>query len=189
MPLDTDSKEYAAGFAAAIVLMYDIIESRSNALYKRGIRRKDIRMILAILDAMLRHRDKLCTVGPRNMNLVLYKSGKVEERELHVADAEPDWSKVSDKWFQLMTYEWLYHHTCHGGQPHVSGIFPLRHLHSQLLTASWEGADVITSGHLATFEEMLKQIVSELLDPRVPFLPNYGCRLCQYCPFSEICKL
>ena len=123
------------------------------------------------------------------VRVIDYKSGKVEEQELHVADAEPDWSKVSDKWFQLMTYEWLYHHTCHGGQPHVSGIFPLRHLHSQLLTASWEGADVITSGHLATFEEMLKQIVSELLDPRVPFLPNYGCRLCQYCPFSEICKL
>lgn len=79
--MDTNSKEYAAGFAAAIVLMYDIIESRSNALYKRGIRRKDIRMILAILDAMLRHRDKLCTVGPRNMNLVLYKSGRVEFEE------------------------------------------------------------------------------------------------------------
>ena len=79
--MDTNSKEYAAGFAAAIVLMHDIIESRSNALYKRGIRRKDIRMILAILDAMLRHRDNLCTVGPRNMNLVLYKSGRVEFEE------------------------------------------------------------------------------------------------------------
>lgn len=123
------------------------------------------------------------------VRVIDYKSGKVEERELHVADAEPDWSKVSDKWFQLMTYEWLYYHTCQGGQPHVSGIFPLRHLHSQLLTASWEGSDVITPSHLAAFEEMLKQIVSELLDPRVPFLPNPGCRLCQYCPFSEICKL
>ena len=79
--MDTNSKEYAAGFAAAIVLMYDIIESRSNALYKRGIRRKDIRMILAILDAMLRHRDQRCTVGPRTMNLVLYKSGSVEFEE------------------------------------------------------------------------------------------------------------
>ena len=73
-----DSTEYAAGFAAAIVLMYDIIESRSNALHKRGIRRKDIRMILAILDAMLRSRDKLCTIGPRNMDLVVYKSGAAE---------------------------------------------------------------------------------------------------------------
>ena len=76
-----NSDDYAAGFAAAIVLMYDVIESRSDALYRRGFRRKDISLILAILDAMLRHRNKLCTVGPRNMNLVLYKSGRVEFEE------------------------------------------------------------------------------------------------------------
>ena len=76
-----NSDDYAAGFAAAIVLMYDIIESRSEALYKRGLRRKDIRMILAILDAMLRHRNKLCTIGPRNLDLVMYKSGRVEFEE------------------------------------------------------------------------------------------------------------
>ena len=76
-----NSEDYAAGIAAAIVLMYDIIESRSDALYKRGLRRKDIRMILAILDAMLRHRNKLCTIGPRNLDLVMYKSGRVEFEE------------------------------------------------------------------------------------------------------------
>lgn len=76
-----NGEDYAAGFAAAIVLMYDIIESRSDALYRRGFRRKDIRMILAILDAMLRHRNKLCTVGHRNMDLVLYKSGRAEFEE------------------------------------------------------------------------------------------------------------
>ena len=76
-----NSEDYAAGFAAAIVLMYDIIESRSDALYKRGLRRKDIRMILSILDAMLRHRNKLCTIGPRNLDLVMYKSGRFEFEE------------------------------------------------------------------------------------------------------------
>ena len=76
-----NSDDYSAGFAAAIVLMYDIIESRSDALYKRGLRRKDIRMILAILDAMLRHRNKLCTIGPRNLDLVMYRSGRVEFEE------------------------------------------------------------------------------------------------------------
>jgi len=76
-----NSEDYSDGFAAAIVLMYDIIESRSDALYKRGLRRKDIRMILAILDAMLRHRNKLCTIGPRNLDLVMYKSGRFEFEE------------------------------------------------------------------------------------------------------------
>jgi len=76
--LDTESREYRAGFAAAIVLLYDTFESRSNALFKRGLRRKDIRMILAIIDAMLISRDKLSTVGPRNMDLVLHKNGTAE---------------------------------------------------------------------------------------------------------------
>ena len=76
--MDTESKEYQAGFAAAIVLMYDIIESRSNALFRRGLRRKDIRMLLALIDAMLISRDKLCTIGPRNMDLVLHKNGSAE---------------------------------------------------------------------------------------------------------------
>ncbi len=76
--MDIKSKDYAAGFAAAIVLLYDVFDSRSNALYKRGLRRKDIRLILAVIDAMLRSRDKLSSLGPRNMDLVLKKDGSAE---------------------------------------------------------------------------------------------------------------
>jgi hypothetical protein len=76
--LDIKSKDYAAGFAAAIVLLYDVFDSRSNALYKRGLRRKDIRLILAVIDAMLRSRDKLSSLDPRNMDLVLKKDGSAE---------------------------------------------------------------------------------------------------------------
>lgn len=76
--MDIKSKDYAAGFAAAIVLLYDVFDSRSNALYKRGLRRKDIRLVLAVIDAMLRSRDKLSSLGPRNMDLVLKKDGSAE---------------------------------------------------------------------------------------------------------------
>ena len=76
--MDIKSKDYAAGFAAAIVLLYDVFDSRSNALYKRGLRRKDICLILAVIDAMLRSRDKLSSLGPRNMDLVLKKDGSAE---------------------------------------------------------------------------------------------------------------
>jgi hypothetical protein len=76
--LDIKSKDYAAGFAAAIVLLYDVFDSRSNALHNRGVRRKDLRLILAVIDAMLRARDKLSTIGPRNMDLVLKRDGSAE---------------------------------------------------------------------------------------------------------------
>lgn len=122
------------------------------------------------------------------IRIIDYKSGKVDGRELHVADPDPDWTSVSDKWFQLMTYEWLFYHNHNGSHPHISGIFPLRHLNSQLLTASWEGSDIITPAHLATFEHMLQQLVSDLLNPDLPFQANPGNKLCAYCPFSEICN-
>lgn len=122
------------------------------------------------------------------IRVIDYKSGKVDPRELHIAESNPDWTAVSDKWFQLMTYEWLFHHTHPGTQPHVSGIFPLRHLNSQLLTASWEGSDIITPQHLLTFDNMLRQLIAELLNPNIPFSANHNSKLCSFCPFNEICN-
>lgn len=72
------SKDWQDGYAAAMVFLYDIFESRSNALYNRGLRRKDIRLILATIDAAIRARDRLSEVGPRNMDLVLKKDGSAE---------------------------------------------------------------------------------------------------------------
>ncbi len=123
------------------------------------------------------------------IRVIDYKSGKVDSRDLHVSEPLPDWNEVSDKWFQLMTYEWLFHYNHTGSEPHISGIFPLRHLNSQLLTATWEGTDIITPAHLDTFEALLCQLASDLLNPAIPFLPNPGNKMCPYCPFSEICNL
>lgn len=72
------SKDWQDGYAAAMVFLYDIFDSRSNALYNRGLRRKDIRLILATIDAAIRARDRLSEVGPRNMDLVLKKDGSAE---------------------------------------------------------------------------------------------------------------
>lgn len=74
----TKSKDWQDGYAAAMVFLYDIFESRSNALYARGIRRKSIRLILAVIDAAVRARNRLAEIGPRNMDLVIHKNGTAE---------------------------------------------------------------------------------------------------------------
>lgn len=121
------------------------------------------------------------------LRIIDYKSGRVEPRDLKVTVSEPEWNAVSDKWFQLMTYEWLYYHSHPNNQPHVSGIFPLGHLNSQLLTANWEGEEIITRQHLDTFDNMLHQLAAELLNPDIPFLANRKSKMCPYCPFNELC--
>ena len=69
------TKEWQEGYATAMVFLYDIFQSRSNALYKRGLRRKDIKMILAVIDAAIYSRNRLAEIGPRNMDLVLCSDG------------------------------------------------------------------------------------------------------------------
>lgn len=72
------NKDWQDGYAAAMVFLYDIFKSRSNALYARGVRRKDLRMILAVIDAAIFARNRLAEVGPRNMDLVLHSDGTAE---------------------------------------------------------------------------------------------------------------
>lgn len=76
--MDTKSKEWHSGYTTAMVYLSDIFESRANALFKRGLRRKDIRMIVAICDAAFKARNRLAEVGPRGMDLVLHKNGTAE---------------------------------------------------------------------------------------------------------------
>ena len=82
--MDTKSKDWNEGYTTAMVFLYDIFKSRSNALYARGLRRKDIRMILAVIDAAIYARGRMAEVGPRNMDLVLFGDGTAafKEKEL-----------------------------------------------------------------------------------------------------------
>lgn len=73
------SNDYLDGMTAALCWISDIFESRSNAFHSRGLlRKKDVKLIASICDAAIRSRFKMAEVGPRNMDLVLHKSGKVE---------------------------------------------------------------------------------------------------------------
>lgn len=116
-----------------------------------------------------------------------YKSGKVEEKDLRVKDPMPNWAEVSDKWFQVMLYTWLFHYDKQSHVQHQAGIIPLSHLDSKVLLAEWEGANYITEQHLSLFEDILKEIVSDILNPEVPFIANTNSKMCTYCPFAETC--
>lgn len=121
--------------------------------------------------------------------IIDYKSGKVEDKDLVVNDEQPDWSQVPDKWFQVMLYTWLYKHTHDTSSPHLAGIYPLGHTNSEFKHATWGSDEFMTPQHLAEFEQMLKEILSAIINPKIPFLPNQDSKnkLCQYCSFCETC--
>lgn len=117
-----------------------------------------------------------------------YKSGKVDEKDLQVKSAEPNWAEVSDKWFQVVLYTWLLHYNKQGSGHHQAGIVPLSHLDSKILLADWEGSNYMTDDHLTTFEGILREIVSDILNPKIPFVAKTDSQACAYCPFAETCN-
>ena len=120
--------------------------------------------------------------------IIDYKSGKVDSKDLKVDEPEPDWEKVSDKWFQVMVYTWLAHHGGHVHAPYLSGIYPLGHLKSNLLVAQWENSTILSPEHLQSFEKILHELLSDILNPDIPFIANIDSKSCAYCPFAETCQ-
>lgn len=81
------SNEYMVGFRDALIFAGDIFESRINSIYTRKwMRKKDVEMVIAILDAAFRARYKLAEFGPRGLNLVLCRDGSFEFREIETKE-------------------------------------------------------------------------------------------------------
>jgi len=120
--------------------------------------------------------------------IIDYKSGKVESADLNVRTSDSDWTSLPDKWFQVLLYTWLFHHSSHSAEPYISGIYPLRHLNSDFLPAQWQGVSTFTASHLNNFEIMLKDLLSNAFNPYNDFIPNTKSKMCSFCPFAETCQ-
>ena len=121
------------------------------------------------------------------VRVIDYKSGKVDERELKIGPGEPEPTKIPDKWFQVMTYSWLYHKTGENSHPLLPGIIPLQRLDSRLLNVTW-GNDIPSRQQMGDFESILQSVVADILDPSLDFVANHDSKLCAYCPFAETCQ-
>ena len=117
-----------------------------------------------------------------------YKSGGVAVEDLVVKDSNPDPYTVSDKWFQVMTYAWLFCRKHNFKTEFQSGIFPLRDLSSGFIAAKWEGSNMLTNNNIDRFEQMLKTLLADILNPDLDFVATPNKNTCKYCPVRRICK-
>lgn len=123
-----------------------------------------------------------------HLRIIDYKTGKVEPKDLSVAEPKPNLMDVTDHWFQVMLYAWIYHRNEHPDLPLQSGIFPLRNLGADLMPITWGGADIVSPEHATTFETQLQQLVEDLTNPQIPFIAKPDKKRCKVCPFAETCK-
>lgn len=133
---------------------------------------------------MLGHTDKNGQVAEQ-LRVVDYKSGKVEPKDLNIArDTAPE--ETSDKWFQLMTYSWLYANRHQLKDPFEAAIIPLSSSKTQYLPAQWGMTKAFGKSDMLDFQEMLQKVVGEMLDPGKKFHSRAE-KHCKYCDFRFIC--
>lgn len=120
------------------------------------------------------------------LRIIDYKTGKVIASELTYNDATQ--SDFSGKWFQVMTYAWLYHQT-HADEPVQSGIYPLNNLNDPFLEVQWNGTSIFEERQFEDFYQLLRGIVAEIMDCRLPFLATPSSKACSFCLFRPICSV
>lgn len=118
-----------------------------------------------------------------------YKTGKLEATELAMDDTKFGERRIKDKWFQVMYYAWLYQRTHNDSRPLTAGIVPLSKLKSDIALAQWDMSEIIDSEHLTSFETYLKEVVSDIMNPEIPFDNRYKMKdaPCSYCDFASMC--
>ena len=122
------------------------------------------------------------------LRVIDYKSGKVDESDMSVAAIDPDdWSKVHEKWFQVMFYSWYYSKTRNTAETIVSGLCPLQNLGGAFMPAKVNGEQNLTQETIEQFETLMKNIFSEMFNKDIPFIMTKGKENCKYCSLASVC--
>ncbi len=124
------------------------------------------------------------------VRVIDYKTGKIQNHELSYAEWEIPFSK-SDKAknFQLLCYAWLYYQAHPGENQIEPGIISTRNPAKGLQTMKHPGGEgILQPDDLLAFEEGLKQMIREIMDPSVPFRQTGEGKNCSYCMFSNLCR-
>jgi CRISPR/Cas system-associated exonuclease Cas4 (RecB family) len=140
------------------------------------------------------------------VRVIDYKTGHVDSSDLkvpirHHSESDLDYLKqIPDKALQLLLYKYLYIKENPKLSPEqVTGaIHGLKYAHDiefGLSEASPKKDDADADNNFLednTFindmEAMLEAVVSEMLDPRIPFTQAKDDKKCRYCEFKLICK-
>jgi CRISPR/Cas system-associated exonuclease Cas4 (RecB family) len=123
------------------------------------------------------------------VRIIDYKTGSVQPGELKLKS----WDKLTSdpkmaKAFQLLLYAYLYfRNTTHSGQKIQTGNITLRKISAGFMRVKLPEEKDIDEESMAIFEELLKSLLEEILDPEEAFVQTQDVKNCIYCPFTSIC--
>lgn len=151
--------------------------------------------------------DRLDKVG-NTIRIIDYKTGNVEKKHLTVSAADvanrlltdPDADKIRQLWLYkyLLTKRMLQEQGIRlqdrylRAEDHriISGIYSFRNVEEGLLTDQLsfdDGSPETPESFIAHSEAYLKKLLTEMLNPAVPFAPTVHVHVCAYCAYKDIC--
>lgn len=122
------------------------------------------------------------------LRIIDYKSGGVKEDDLRIKKNIESPQEPSDKWFQVMTYAWLFCRSNNYDGKFSCGIVPLRALSSDFIAAYWNENKIMDISHIQQFEQLLRDLMAEMLNPLIDFVASPKKGACTYCPFKNMCS-
>lgn len=122
--------------------------------------------------------------------IIDYKTGNINPAELKISDwSEPVTDPAKEKSFQLLCYAWMAHRIYPDERQLEPGIISTRTPGKGLQTLQHPGGKgILTKEHLDSFEEALKGLILEILDPSKPFNQTEDEQNCRYCAFRVTCR-
>lgn len=122
--------------------------------------------------------------------IIDYKTGVAENRELKLEEWEDIQTDTKlAKSFQLLMYALMYQKMNPAITNNLlSGIISFRSLSEGLKTVKVNGVEELDNKTLAEFETQVKQILSNIFDPALPFEQTTELDNCMYCLFKGICN-
>ncbi len=120
--------------------------------------------------------------------IIDYKTGNVNPSKLTVKEMEDFFSRSDNKEaFQLLFYQWLYQQSSHYDkgmvEPAIISFPALQQGVMSLKNAAYDSSELI-----ASFEEHLMNLVSNIFDDQTPFSQTEDISLCRFCDFKSTCN-
>ena len=122
--------------------------------------------------------------------IIDYKTGLAENRELKLEEWEDIRTDTKlAKSFQLLMYALMYQKMNPAITSNLlSGIISFRSLSEGLKTVKVNQVDVLDVSTLNEFEGQVKQILTDIFDPNIPFEQTTELDNCTYCLFKGVCN-